>query len=171
MNDRPDWTARRIFAELCDPETRTQMLTYFWKHAEDHVRIRTIMTLAKALHFREETIRKAPAEKKAAWLATRMSSPEFEDALEMGLMIYLTREKKEMLGAFLDFWGIPHEEGAIEVDEYEAPTEEKVESAVEQLAPRFPRQEMTIYLAAAGLLMGQEWRDSAWPVVNRLVSS
>src|SRR5215212_8046468 len=110
------WTARTILKELADPDRRRAILAAFWKHGEQHARLMAQMHLAKALHFRDETIRKMPSEKKADLLASRIGVPEFDQFLEMALMAYHTHHANTMMGAFLDRWGVPHNNGSIEAE-------------------------------------------------------
>lgn len=166
-----EWTAPRILSELCDADLRKKILAAFWKGTDEHTRHAALMHLAKALHFREETLRKAPAEKKAEWLASRINQREFHEYFEMSLMVYHTVNAREMLAAFLDFWKIPHENGTIESDDYKVPAEADVEAAVESLRGTYPIRDITVYLATAGLLMGDDWRASTWPVADRLKSA
>jgi hypothetical protein len=161
------WTARRILKELADTDRRRAILTTFWKSADLQHRMVVQMHLAKSLHFREETIRKMPAEKKADLLASRIGVPEFDQYLEMALMQYHTTQKTDMMGAFLDRWNVPHDNGSIEADEYKVPSPEEVRAAVDEL-PQFDRTDVKIYLATAGLLMADEWREATWPVVDSL---
>lgn len=164
------YDARRILRDLADPERRRRILTDFWRYADASAKAMAIVQLAKALHFRDETIRKMPAEKKADLLASRIGSHEFEQVLEMALMQYHTHEQNEMMKAFLDLWQVPNENGSIEVDDYQVPSADQVRDAVRQLEGRYDRRDVALYLATAGLLMGQEWRASAWPVVDELGS-
>lgn len=161
------WDARHILRQLADAPRRREILSAFWKYGEPQSRAVATAQLAKTLHFREETIRKMPNEKKADLLASRIGFPEFEDVLEMALMHHHTHNAGNMLGAFLDAWGIPHKNGEIEVDEYTPPTEHAVRKAVDELT-QFDKHDVAIYLAAAGLLMGDAWRAAAWPVVDEL---
>jgi hypothetical protein len=162
------FTARRILKELADPDRRRRILTAFWKHADAQSKALATVQLAKALHFRDETIRKMPAEKKADLLASRAGSPEAEQALEAALMHYHTHEQTEMLGAFLDQWKIAHVNGSIETDDYTPPTEEQVREAVAALADRFDQRDVAIYLATLGLLMGDPWDQATWPVAEEM---
>ncbi|HEX8169751.1 MAG TPA: hypothetical protein VF824_04330 [Thermoanaerobaculia bacterium] len=162
------WTARRIFKELADADQRRTILTSFWKHGENHAKLMAQMQLAKALHFRDETIRKMPPEKKADLLASRAGSPEFDQFFEMALVQYHTRDRAEMLAAFLDRWNVPHENGSIESDDYTPPTTDQVREAAKELSTTYDPRDIRIYLATAGLLMGDPWRDAAWPVVDEL---
>jgi hypothetical protein len=160
------WTARRILKELADAECRKRILTAFWRHADDHMKAVAIVQLARAMHFRDETIRKMPPEKKAELLAGRAGAAEFEQTFENALMLYHTHQQREMLAAFLDAWGVPHKNGSIEVDDYTPPTADAVRDAVDKLG--FDRRDVAIYLASAGLLMTGAWRDATWPVVDEL---
>lgn len=161
------WTARRILKELADPDRRRAILATFWKQAEPQQRMLVQMQLAKSLHFREETIRKMPPEKKADLLASRIGVPEFDQYLEMALMQYHTSQKKEMMAAFLDRWNVPHENGSIETDDYKVPGADDVRAAVSELS-QFDPADVKIYLATAGLLMADQWREATWPVVDSM---
>lgn len=162
------WTARRILKELVDPDRRRAILASFWKHGETHARLMAQMHLAKALHFRDETIRKMPPEKKADLLASRIGVPEFDQFLEMGLMAWHTHNANKMMAAFLDRWGVPHNDGSIEADEYPVPSADQVRDAAKALEGEYDKRDIALYLATAGLLMGEEWRESTWAVVDSL---
>src|SRR5260370_3707700 len=151
------WDIKRIHKGLTDAPQRRQILTAFWRYAEPQSRLLTTAQLAKLLHFREETIRKMPNEKKADLLASRIGAHEFDEALAMGLMQYHTHYQAEMLAAFLDEWKIPHDKGSIESDDYKAPTDDQVRDAVRAL-DRFGTRDVAVYLASAGFLMGDAWR-------------
>ena len=161
------WNARRILKELADSDRRRAILSHFWKHADNTQRVLVQSHLARAMNFREETIRKMSPEKKAEMLASRLAVPEFEQFFEMALMHYHTSEKTEMMAAFLDRWSVPHENGSIESDDYTPPNAGQVRDAVKELA-QYDRSDVAIYLATAGLLMGEQWREGTWPVVEEM---
>jgi hypothetical protein len=162
-----DWTARRILRELADSDRRRSILADFWRYAEAEERVAAQAWLAKKLHFRDVTIRKLPPERKAELLAARMSDPECEHFLGMGLMQHHLHHARELMAAFLDFWKIPHDQGMIEGD-VSAPDAEGVEAAVAALADRFPAPDVRLYLATAGLLMGEDWAEAMWPQVDAM---
>lgn len=164
------WTARRILKELADSDRRRRVLVAFWRFGDDTAKMIAVAQLAKALHFREESIRKMPVEKKADLFASRATAPEFEQALEAALMHYHTHEQSALLAAFLDAWKIPHVNGSIEVDDYAAPSVDQVREAVKSIDAFNPR-DVAIYLASAGLLMGEGWRAATWPAVDEMASS
>src|SRR5687768_11525628 len=161
------WTGHRILKDLADTDRRRQILTSFWRHAEPSAKLMATALLARALHFREESFRKMPIEKKADLLAARSASPDFEQYVEMALMQYHTHQQNEMMAAFLDRWQVPHNNGSIEVDDYAAPSVDQVRQAVREL-PQFDPRDVAVYLAAAGLLMAEGWRESTWPVVDEM---
>ncbi len=162
-----NWDARHILRQLADSGRRRAILSAFWKYGEAESRAVALAQLARALHFRDQTLRKMPLEKKADLLASRAGMKEFDEMLEMGLMHYHTHDASTMLAAFLDAWGIPHKNGEIETDDYTPPDAGAVRAAVEQLT-QFDRRDVAIYLASAGLLMGGAWREGTWPVVDEL---
>lgn len=167
-----EWKARRIFKEICDSGRRRAVILSFWTDAETEVRDLVTARLARNLRFREETLRKAPVEKKAELLGTQLHVAEFQEPLEMALMLYHTGQAKKLLAAFLDFWKIEHVDGSIETDDYKIPGVPDVEGAVDALRSQFEVRDIILYLATAGLLMGQtepRWRESTWPVVDRLM--
>jgi hypothetical protein len=160
------WNSRRILRDLADDARRQRILRAFWRYADAPTKAMATALLAKSMHFRDETIRKMPADKKSELLASRIGTADFEQTFETALMQYHTHEVNAMLAAFLDRWGIPHVNGSIEVDDYTPPTVEAVRSAALELQSQFDQRDIAIYLASAGLLMGGAWQEAAWPVVE-----
>ena len=165
------YDVRRIFRELADDERRRRITTAFWRFADAQQKALAVAHLARALHFRDESLRKLPLEKKADLLASRAGAHEFDQLLEVALMQYHTHEHNEMLSAFLDLWNIPHVNGSIEVDDYKIPSAGQVRDAVHQLESRYDKRDIAVYLATAGLLMAGEWPNSTWPVVDEVMAT
>ena len=161
-----DWNARRILKELVTPEKRRAVLTAFWRHGDAQSKLLAQAHLAKSLHFRDESIRKMSPEKKADLLASRIGVGEFDQFLEMALMQYHTNEAKPLMSALLDEWKVPHVDGSIETDDYTTPDAAKVREAITTLKGKFDDADVLLYLATAGLLMGEDWRAAMWPVVD-----
>ena len=160
------WDARRILRELTDADQKKSIFADFWRYADAQSKAIAVVQLAKAMRFRDESIRKLPLEKKAEFLAARANAPEFEELAEVALMQYHTHERNDLLAAFLDGWNIPHENGTIESDDYSPPDADAVRSAMTALEGTFDRRDMLLYLATAGLLMGGKWQEATWPVVD-----
>lgn len=163
-------TIKTIFRDLADAERRRSIGTAFWKHSDAQSRALATAQLAKAMHFREETLRKLPVEKRGEMLASRAGAHDFEETLAAALMQYHTHEQSEMLAAFLDAWHIPHENGSIETDDYTPPTADQVRDAARTL-DRFDRRDVAIYLATAGLLMGSPWDEATAPAVEEIAKT
>ncbi|HEX7880575.1 MAG TPA: hypothetical protein VF720_14265 [Candidatus Eisenbacteria bacterium] len=166
-----EWNARRILKELCTAERRKEILTLFWTDAEKDTRELVTAALAKGLNFRLDSVRKATAARRAELLGMQLHVPQFEEPLEIALMLYHTEKASDLLAAFLDAWKIPHVNGSIEVEEYPVPDADAVARAVQKLKSTYAEPDIALYLATAGLLMGREtpaWRDAAWPEVDRL---
>jgi hypothetical protein len=81
-------------------------------------------------------------------------------------MQYHTSQKNEMMAEFLDRWNVPHENGSIESDDYKVPSADEVRAAAKELS--YDPADVKIYLATAGLLMADQWRDATWPVVDEM---
>src|SRR5258705_9301272 len=136
------YDVRSIFRALADDDRRHRVMTAFWRHGDAQSKALAVMHLARALHFRDETLRKMPIDKKADLLASRAGSHEFDQLIEVALMQYHTHEHNEMLSAFLDLWNIPHVNGSIEVDDYKVPEIGQVRDAVHQLESRYEKRDI-----------------------------
>jgi hypothetical protein len=164
-----DWNARRIFEQLVDADRRRDILADFWRFADAPTRAAAQAWLAKALNFRAVTLGKMPPDKKAGLLAARLGAAEAEPFLEAALMAHHMQRARPLMAAFLDRWGIEHDEGAIVAEDGgAAPGPEAVRAAASELAATFDRRDVRLYLAAAGLLMGEDWSRATWPVVDEL---
>ena len=129
--------------------------------------------LAKAIHFRESSLRKLPAEKRADLLASRVGAADFEEIFEAALLGFHLQERVELMSACLDSWGIEHENGAIGEGDYTVPDDAKLRETLGPLEEQFNRADLILYLATAGLVMGEtgsEWRGVTWPIVDEQVT-
>jgi hypothetical protein len=168
-----EWSARRILKEICSPEKRREVLISFWTTGDQTSRRLAIAHLAKSLRFREESLRKAPPEKKADLLASRIASPEFEEFFEAALLTYHVATRGELMAAFLDEWGIKHTNGSIDEDDYTVPGREAVAASVVRVRESHSLDDVILYLVTAGLVMGEGmpgWREATWPVVDELLA-
>jgi hypothetical protein len=163
-----DWNARRIVRELADADRRRAIFTDFWRFEDAQTRLAAEAYLAKKLNFRDVTVRKLPPERKADLLAARLGDPETEHYVGMALMTYHMQRQRPLMAAFLDRCQVPHDDGLIGEDASEAPDAAAVRAAVAALEGAFDRSDVRLYLAAAGLLMGEEWSAAMWPVVDEL---
>jgi hypothetical protein len=172
VTDHP-WTARRILTELCDRPRREAIAAAFWQDADTQSKAVALAELSRALSFRPESLRKAPVDKKASLLLSRLPSPRFTEVFENALMLYHLRHARPLMGAFLDCWGIAHADGVVEADEHTPPSPAAVDDAVAKLRGSFATAELALYLATVGLLMeGLQagWQAGTWPAADALAA-
>jgi hypothetical protein len=118
----------------------------FWRddnagmeHAE------AIGSIAARIKFRTKSVVALPVEKKVRQL---LAMPALSELVAARLLVaYHLRERRPMMGAFLDALGIGHEEGLISDDDTPAPPEEKLREAAKAIAASYPAEEVALYLS------------------------
>lgn len=102
---------------------------------------------AQALNSRPQTIHKRPLPMRIKALRSTLTRKRDEDLAGDILRTYLLGPRKELVSAFLDATGVPHEDGQIEDDS--EPAADKVPGAVEQLVKDHDRDDVVLYLEIA----------------------
>ena len=101
--------------------------------------------LAAHMKFRAKSVVALPIEKKAKYLATL---PGVSDTVAARALVnYHLERQRPMMGAFLDLIGIAHENGLISEENLPKPDAAKVKQAAQELAARFPAEDVSLYLA------------------------
>lgn len=150
-------------------ERRKEAALAFWKSdkVKDVEKAAAVEVLATAMHFRPQTIRQAPPDKRAAFLANCNALDDHVTGTI--LFIYHVETKVPMMARFLDALEIKHEEGRIE-EEVKPPTEEALKKAVAELIENHDRAEVITYLE---VLLSQD--DETWggllPVLGKVEAS
>jgi hypothetical protein len=116
--------------------------------------------LAKLLKFRPQAIKKLPLPQRARHARNYLLGRKQGDMAYEILGAYLVKHHRALVTDFLDAAGIPHEEGMLEEDA-PLPDEPGIHKAVEALDQKYPREEVTMYLALCG---------QTWPEVERFGS-
>jgi hypothetical protein len=118
------------------------------------------LAIARALRFREDAVRRLPLDRRAAYLAKAVQPP---DSLAGSMLLALhLEERRDMLAAFLDALGIPHERGMIAEDhDLRPPGVDALRRATEALDARFPTRDVDVYLAALLALDASTWEGLA----------
>ena len=116
----------------------------FWRD-EDAVddQVQAALLIAQHKKFRPKTVIALDEERKARHLATLPALPDSLAART--LIVYHLAEQRPMMAAFLDALGISHENGVIQQDDV-VPDTAKVVPAAEQLASRYPKDDVSLYL-------------------------
>jgi tetratricopeptide (TPR) repeat protein len=154
-----EWSAGRILRELCSEETRLQILQVAW--GSDISAPQLVKLVSKVMRFRTTSVQSAALSKKVSWTNTLAQHHLLQPALEDGLRLFHAQERAELMGAFLEILGIPHDKGLIATETYPTPSIPQVQDAARQLSVQFPAEHIIVYLASAGLLM-PEWRTECW---------
>lgn len=111
---------------------------------------------AQALNSRPQTIHKRPLEMRVKALRSSLQRRRDEDLAGEILRTYLLGPRKDLVVAFLDATGVPHEDGQITDDEA-GPDAEKIGPAVDALVEEHDRDDVLLYLEIAAF---------QWPEVD-----
>ncbi len=115
---------------------------------------------AQALNSRPQTIRKRPLPMRIKALRSFMVKRRDEDLAGDIMRTYFLGPRKDLVAAFLDATGVPHEEGQIEDDS--EPAADKVPAAVDELVEKFEREDVVLYLEIAAF---------QWPEIEGIRTS
>ena len=127
-------------------ERRVDAANLFWEdeHSADQ-QMEAVSALATQMKFRARSVIGLPPEKKAKYLATL---PNVSDAIAARALVnYHLARQRPMMVAFLDLLGIPHENGLISEQNVAKPEADKLRQGAADLAEKFPRDEVSLYLA------------------------
>ena len=149
-------------------ERRIEAASLFWndEHSADQ-QLEAIASIATHMKFRPKSVLTLEAEKRAKYLATL---PTMTDAIAArALVAYHLERQRAMMGAFLDLLGIPHENGLINDENVDKPDSAKVKTAANDLATKFPPEDVTLYFATLVSQDPETWEalvDIVVPGVN-----
>lgn len=126
-------------------EKRKELAEAFWTSdsIKDMEKAAAVETLAAAMRFRPQTIRTAPAAKRAAYLAS--CNVLNDQVVGSILFVYHMDRQVPMMTKFLDALGIQHEEGRIE-EAFDPPSTETLEKAVADLLRVAEEEDVVLYL-------------------------
>jgi len=151
-------TPAQLWAAL-DPDVRLAAARSLYAHdwGNNPAKREADATIMMAMRFREAAVRQLPVERRAQYLA---KSVRPGDSLASSLLLALhLEERRAMLSSFLDALGIPHVDGLISEDhEPQPPEPAQLERAADELAAKFPRADVDVYLAALYVLDRDTWK-------------
>ena len=135
----------RIWKRL-SPERRSEAANLFWSDEQSaEQQVEACASIATHMKFRAKTVLKLPVEKKATYL-TRL--PNVTDTVAARALInYHLERQRPMMGAFLDALGITHENGLINDEAVVKPESAKLRAAADDLASRFPADDVALYFS------------------------
>ena len=127
-------------------ERRIQAAGLFWndEHSTDQ-QVEAVSSIAAHMKFRPRSVIALPPDRRARYLA---QVPNLSDSIAArALVSYHLDQRRPMMAAFLDMLGIPHENGLIAEERVPKPDDAKIRQAARELATKFPKEEVALYLS------------------------
>jgi hypothetical protein len=154
-NFRPSKIWRRMSAER-----RTAAAELFWADEQSaEQQVEACATIATHMKFRAKSALNLPLEKKARYLVTL---PNVSDAVAARALVnYHLGQQRPMMGEFLDALGVSHEEGLIKDETVVKPESDKLRAAVEQIAAKYPAEDVTLYFSTLVSQDPETWGELA----------
>jgi len=148
-------TTHRLWRTL-SREDRLDAARAFWRRPPEEAALAAAREIVQILKVRPQAFHKIPLEQRVRAVAGLASPPE---ALAEALLVALHVEsRRELLGAFLDALGIPHEEGMLAEDaEFPPPAESAVRAAATDLSARFSPDQLRVYWNTLWLQDRERW--------------
>ena len=112
---------------------------------------------AGAFRMRPVALKRLPFEKRAKKARSLIEGKHNAELAYELFGTYLVTTKKDLVTAFLDATGVPHEDGMIQNPDASTPDESKLEDAVVALDAAHDPADVTLYLAIAA----EQWPESA----------
>ena len=127
-------------------ERRVDAAGLFWddEHSAEQ-QVEAVSAIATHMKFRPRSVLGLAPDKRAKYLA---QLPTVTDTIAARALVnYHLERQRPMMGAFLDLLGIAHENGLISEENLAKPDADKVKQAAQELAEKFPADEVSLYLA------------------------
>lgn len=141
-------------------EQRLAAAEPFWSDEQStDQQIEAIALIATRMKFRTKSVLNLPLDKRVRYLA---SLPTISDAIvARALVAYHLQHQRPMMSAFLDSLGIAHENGLIAEETVAKPAPEKLAAAAQELAAKFPADQVSLYFATLVSQDPETWGDLA----------
>jgi hypothetical protein len=150
----------RIWKRL-PQDKRIEAANLFWADENSaEQQIEAVAAIASHMKFRAKSVFNLPEDRRSKYLATL---PTISDAVAARALVnYHLERQRPMMAAFLDSLGIPHENGLINEDTVPTPDAGTLKAAAEDLATKFPPEEVSLYFATLVSQDPDTWGVLAW---------
>ena len=127
-------------------ERRTAAAELFWSDEQSaEQQVEACATIATQMKFRAKSVLSLPVDKKTKYL---VGLPQVSDAVAARALVnYHLALQRPMMGDFLDALGVTHEEGLIKDETIVKPDSEKLRAAVDQVAAKYPADDVALYFS------------------------
>jgi len=141
-------------------EQRLRAAEPFWNDEQStDQQIEAIAAIASHMKFRTKTVLSLPIEKRVRYLA---GLPTISDPIAArALVAYHLDQQRPMMSAFLDSLGIAHENGLISEDTVPKPGPDKLSAAAQELASKYPAEDVSLYFATLVSQDPETWGELA----------
>jgi hypothetical protein len=152
---RPSKIWRRMPAER-----RAAAAELFWTDEQSaEQQVEACANIATQMKFRAKSVLSLPIEKKTRYLVTL---PQVSDAVAARALVnYHLGLKRPMMADFLDALGIAHEEGLIKDETVTKPDADKLKTAADQVAAKYPAEDVALYFSTLVSQDPETWGDLA----------
>jgi len=127
-------------------ERRIDAAGLFWdgEHSAEQ-QVEAVSDIASHMKFRPRSVISLAPDKRAKYLA---QLPTISDTIAARALVnYHLERQRPMMSAFLDLLGIAHENGLISEENVPKPDAAKVRAAANDLAAKFPADDVSLYLS------------------------
>ena len=127
-------------------DRRIDAATLFWDDEQsEEQQVEAVAAIANRMKFRPRSVIGLAPERRAKYLA---QLPTVSDAIAArALVSYHLERQRPMMAAFLDSLGIAHDNGLISEENVAKPDEDKLKAAAAELASKFDRNDVAVYLS------------------------
>jgi hypothetical protein len=132
----------------------------FWSDEQSaEQQVEACASIATHMKFRAKSVLNLPLDKKTRYL---VRLPALSDSVAARALVnYHLARQRPMMGAFLDALGIAHEDGLIKDDAVVKPDTAKLQSAAEDLAAKFPAEDVSLYFSTLVSQDPETWGELA----------
>jgi hypothetical protein len=152
---RPSKIWRRMSAER-----RGTAAELFWEDEQSaEQQVEACASIATQMKFRAKSVLSLPIDKKTRYL---VGLPQVSDAVAARALVnYHLGRQRPMMADFLDALGVAHEEGLIKEETVVKPESDKLRGAVDQIAAKYPADDVALYLTTLVSQDPETWGELA----------
>ena len=141
-------------------ERRAAAAELFWSDEQSaEQQVEACATIATQMKFRAKSVLNLPVDKKTRYL---VNLPQVSDAVAARALVnYHLGLKRPMMGDFLDALGVAHEEGLIKDEMVGKPDSDKLKTAADQIAAKYPPEDVALYFSTLISQDPETWGELA----------
>jgi hypothetical protein len=141
-------------------ERRQEAAELFWGDEQSaEQQVEACAAIATQMKFRAKSVLNLPVDKKTRYL---VRLPNVADTVAARALVnYHLGRQRPMMAAFLDALGVAHEDGLIKEETVVKPETDKLRAAADEIAGRFPAEDVALYFATLVSQDPETWGELA----------